>query len=500
MSDLYLSIQEYLRFCVQWSKQYHQVFQTYHDKPSFQKRLPSQRDHLTLLDILKLWYGPQKEYYVFHTTNSSLWWVLRQELEKPDAKDLRGDGLLGKGFYLTPNPRLAFLYGARGSTLFRDKFCFLVFCCRISSVNAATLIYEQDFSFHDKRTLRSLDKPVNSNRLQHIEINLKTPSATAALHLSHVFHVAGGKEVLDDRWFVHETIATIQGSSVFMPSSTPYPLSRGLLPNLLNDVIFECVEGVGTIFHIQKYVRFVIFEGTIQSFLRKWRHDAAFLKRFRSLLVSLGVDIRIHFNRFSRDNWTTSPAKCFLLEGYTTPLNPCGFFSNQSRRNYKRPLSFLSTSTGRFRPVLVVPPHDETRDFSNIYQFARAAPDTLFADFFTYSSRIAEALLGGSVSWASIPNASARDTERIEKYTNGKTQWYMNVHGGSVGWLHLRFDNKPAYYSLEEYEVLESPVPAGFHCERRLKKLLQAQGLKKLQEQGKNKRLRTLLDGLVRKN
>jgi len=110
---------------------------------------------ITLLDILELWYKPSDRYFFFHSSQSdaSTIWNLTTQLTRPEGqeRDLRGGdgGMLGKGFYITPDLYQLYNYGLGRST---NRFSGSIFILSLSKEDAQKFIYDVDFSFGDRST------------------------------------------------------------------------------------------------------------------------------------------------------------------------------------------------------------------------------------------------------------------------------------------------------------------------------------------------------------
>ena len=414
----------------------------------------------TLDDIMTWWYGDKKKSFTcFHTTDRSVIEILTENLTKSKHRDLRGSGLLGDGFYLTPNARLAFLYGVRSNTprVFRERWVFAVLQCVLSRQNARKLQYGVDFYFHDLTTMGTLGCPLNGNDLMCREIVLKTATALNSLSLHRVMIVAGAPYGHSARDNVFASF-----SSIFKNYPAPSPAPQALkghrvYDEFLKDVQMENIPGFGMIYRIHRYARFIIFDGTIDTFLRSIRESSVYTAILQKIICEFGSTARIHFNRFSPDNRHTSAARCFIIEGHVVQYDPYKFFDTVDRRERKSPLTIMSTSKKTHRPLLIIPPFSLDEKYHNIYTFACRSSPSEFHSFFDYAGNIINRSLSRSSS--SPSSLGSRDEEAIQAFwseRHGVDQGvFVNFHGGSVGWLHLRIDIYPAYYALDEYVILE---------------------------------------------
>jgi hypothetical protein len=121
--------------------------------------------HITLLDILQLWYKPRDRYYFFHSGSAKSIESLVNQLTRPTGqrRDLRGDGVLDKGFYVTPDLYMSFLYGLKQS-----KEVGSVFVLSISKKDASKFIYKSDFLFGDRNSY--IYEDVKSSRLNKYDL------------------------------------------------------------------------------------------------------------------------------------------------------------------------------------------------------------------------------------------------------------------------------------------------------------------------------------------
>lgn len=418
------------------------------------------KDLLTLHDILIWWYGDIPLYHIFHTTDRAVVESLSTNLQKQSgARDLRGTGLLGNGFYVTPNARLAFLYGIKSMTprVFRDQWAFVVFRCALSRDAAKTLRYGIDFYFHDESTMKRIGAPLNANDLMGREIVLKTQTALTSIRLVKTMIVAGspyGHSARDNVWNSY--------SHIFRTHQRPLPLPRHLrsLPlydAFLKNLPMEAIPGFGIVYSVHRYARFILFEGTIHHFLHHLRQTPTFVSTFQRIIQSLGTTVRIHFNRFTATNQNQMGARCFIVEGHIVHYDPHKFFQEPSRRAKTHPFALLSTSKGMHVPLLILPPFSPDPKYANIYTFAVHASLTEFMAFFAYAATVVDHIL--SAAYENIPHCDPIDMNLIEGFCQREQMstkgLFMNFHGGSVGWLHLRLDLYPAYYALDEWILLE---------------------------------------------
>lgn len=417
-------------------------------------------DVLTLYEILKWWYGDTPWYHVFHTTDRAVVESLSMNLEKQSGRrDLRGTGLLGDGFYLTPNARVAFLYGVKSMTpkVFHHSWTFVVFRCAVSRRMARTLRYGVDFYFHDTCTMKRLGRPLNGNDLMGREIVLKTQTAFACIHLVKTMIVAGspyGHTPRENVWNTYSHIFRTYGR----PRPLPPPLKQFTLYNaFLKDLPMDVIPGFGVVYSVHRYARFILFEGTITHFLHHLRHTPTYVSTFQRILQSVGTTVRIHFNRFTTMNRNHVGVRCFIVEGHVVQYDPHKFFQEPSRRTKTHPFTFLSISKGMYVPLLIVPPFSPDPKYANIYTFAVHASLTEFMAFFAYAATVVDHVL--SRTFADIPHCDPVDIALIERFCQSEQMatkgLFMNFHGGSVGWLHLRLDRYPAYYALDEWILLE---------------------------------------------
>lgn len=490
MSQDILTPYQYMKFAYRWNTRYENL-QLYNSH-SFQKtpKTQDEAEKITLLDILRLWYGNKAQYKLFHTTDRSTWKILKEELMKDEKRNLRGGGLLGEGFYLTPNARLSFLYGVRTATprVFKNKWAFVVFQCLVNKQNAQSLKYGIDFYFHDPYTMKKINQPLNGNDLAYLEIVFKTQKAYQSLLLYNILIVAG--DVFgDSRSNVFNTYDKI--------FTTPKHNSRNIGEKyhmynyFLKDKTMNYVENFGMIFNIDKYAKLIIFDGVISTFLNQLISNKTFVRIFQDIISSLGVNVRIHFNKFHTDNLHTESAKCFIVEGHVVQYDPTKFFSTPQKKSVKKPMAFLSTSKGLYKPILIVPPYtDNGEKYHSIFSFAKEASSVEFFEFFSFTAKMINAVLRNT-TFQQVDNQIEKDTNTIQQFCvrEGLDKGiYMNFHGGSVGWLHLRLDKYPAYYALDELQVLESEIPSVEICNEN--SVIAKRKQEKFQQQRTRKRMK----------
>jgi hypothetical protein len=381
--------------------------------------------------------------------------ILSENLKKESGRDLRGSGFLGNGFYMTPNARLAFLYGVRINTprVFRDQWVFAVMKCVISRQSAKRLRYGTDFYFHDRPTMESIGRPLNGNDLMCREIVLRSANALNSLSLRQVMIVAGrpyGDGVRDNVFTPFEHI--------LRNHPTPPPLSEDLkgyrlYNDFLRDIPMDYIPGFGTVYRIHRYARFIIFDGTAANFLRSLQNSPEYTAIFQKLICDFGTTARIHFSRFSAGGLHVSSVGCFIIEGHVVKYDPLKFFDSIERRERETPMTIMSTSKGMYRPLLIIPPFCLDEKYHNIFNFACRVDPVEFHAFFAYAANIINCILS-SADPDDPYDAKAIALFRSINYEEDKGI-FLNFHGGSVGWLHLRLDVYPAYYALDEYVILE---------------------------------------------